>query len=312
MTRIAIVGAGYMASEHLRAFAAWPGVQIVGVCSRRRDRAEALAAGCNAPVFDSIEAMHQASEADAVVVAVNELSMKGVCEQVFAHRWAALLEKPVGLHLAQALEIEAMARGRRAWVALNRRAYGATRAALAELDATGHDAGPRLISVLDQQNMDDARAGGQPDEVVRNYMFANSIHLVDYFHTFGRGDVVDVQRCFPFDPEQPGHVVASVRFSSGDLGVYQAVWDGPGPWAVSVTDREVRVELRPLERVALQRHDERRLSELPADAIDTEFKPGLHRQAGWLLDELAGRVTPLATLAEANRSMALVAAIYRP
>jgi hypothetical protein len=33
-------------------------------------------------------------------------------------------------------------------------------------------------------------------------------------------------------------------------------------------------------------------------------------QAGWLLDELCGRPTPLASLAEATRSMALVAAIY--
>jgi predicted dehydrogenase len=310
MTRIAIVGAGYMAGEHAKAFANWPGVRIVGVCGRRRERAEALASAYGTTAFDSVDEMRRASGADAVVVAVNELSMKPVCEQVFAHDWAALLEKPVGLNLAQAREIEALANGRRAWVALNRRAYGSTRAALAELEALGGDAGPRLISVLDQQNMKDARAGGQPEPVVRHYMYANSIHLVDYLNAFGRGKVVDVETRVPFDAARPGHVVATVRFSSGDVGVYQAVWDGPGPWAVSVTNRRVRVEMRPLEQVAVQRRGERHLTALSADPRDTEYKPGLHVQAGWLLDELCGRPTPLASLAEATRSMALVAAIY--
>lgn len=307
MTRIAIIGAGYMASEHARAFAAWPGVMIVGVCGRSRERSAALAASCGAPVFENIAELHRHSAADAVVVTVNELSMQAVCEQVFAHPWAVLLEKPVGLDLLQAREIARLAAGHPTWVALNRRAYGATRAALAQL---ANDAGPRLISVLDQQNMADARAGGQPEAVVRNYMYANSIHLVDYLHTFGRGKLVSLARPVPFNPQQPGHVVAIARFDSGDVGVYQAVWDGPGPWVVAVTDARVRVELRPLERAAVQLRGERRLVELAIDPLDTAYKPGLHRQAGWLLDELSGQQTPLADLAQAVRSTELVAAIY--
>lgn len=307
MTRIAIIGAGYMASEHARAFAAWPGVRIVGVCGRSRTRAEALAAPYGADVFERVDEMHAITQADAVVVAVNELSMAAVFEQVFAQPWAVLLEKPVGLDLAATRRTVEQARGHRVWVALNRRAYGATRAALEHL---APDAGPRLISVLDQQNMADAAAGGQPIEVVRNYMYANSIHLVDYFHALGRGRVREVHRAQPWRAEAPGHVVATLHFESGDVGVYQAVWNGPGPWGATVTDQRVRIELRPLEKAAAQQRGERRLIELPADARDSEFKPGLHRQAGWMLGELKGVPTPLATLAEALASTELVARIY--
>jgi predicted dehydrogenase len=310
MHKIAIVGAGYMATEHARAFAAWPGVRIVGFCGRSHERAEALAAQHNTVAYSSIDTMRRATGADAVVVAVNELSMKTVYQEVFGHDWAVLLEKPVGVDLAEASEIEALAGRHRAWVALNRRAYGATRAALSELEAAGGDGGPRLISVLDQQDMVAARSIGHPECVVRNFMYANSIHLVDYLTVFGRGEVVGVEAGVRFDPAQPGFVVANVRFSSGDVGVYQAVWDGPGPWAVSVTNRRVRVDLRPLEQARRQLRGERRVFELEADPRDQEFKPGLHRQAGWLLDELAGTRTPLPSLGEAMRSTRLVSAIY--
>ena len=176
--KIAIVGAGYMAQEHAKAFASIPGVEIVGICSRTPARAEALDALYSAKAFSSIDTMWSDTIADAVVVAVNELSMYSVCESVCAHSWLGLREKPVGVDLAQAESILAMSRrsGSRAFVALNRRSYSATRQALAELAV---DESPRLISVLDQQDMASARNSGQPDEVVRNYMYANSIHLVD-------------------------------------------------------------------------------------------------------------------------------------
>lgn len=308
---IAIVGAGYMAHEHARAFASLPGVRIAGICGRNRERAEALAAAYGAPRFETVTAMYEATQADVVVVAVNELSMRKVCQECFSHPWLSFLEKPVGHDLAEAEAItaEAQARQARAYVALNRRAYSATRQALAELEA---DPGPRLISVQDQQDMNSARAGGQPEAVVKNYMFANSIHLIDYFHTFGRGEVVAVDVVQPWDPDHPGIVAAGLRFSSGDVGIYQAIWDGPGPWSVVVTNPAIRAELRPLERLGVQRRGERQLTAVEPEALDFEFKPGLRHQAMSVLRSLRGEPTQLVPLAEATRSMELCARIYRP
>lgn len=307
--KIAIVGSGYMAQEHAKAFASLPNVEIAGVCGRSRTRAEALAATYGVPVYDSIAALHRATQADAVVVAVNELSAREVCLAAFAHPWLCFLEKPVGVDLPQAEEITAAAKkaGTRAYVALNRRSYASTRQALREL-AT--DDGPRLISVLDQQDMASAREGGQPEDVVRNYMYANSIHLIDYLNLFGRGETVAVQPIQRWNAEHPGHVVATVHYASGDVGVYQAVWNGPGPWSVTVTNSQVRLEMRPLEKLGIQRRGERRLIDAPADAIDTEFKPGLRHQAEQIVELLEGRPSSLATLDEATRSMGLCADIY--
>ncbi|MDC8758877.1 Gfo/Idh/MocA family protein [Janthinobacterium fluminis] len=307
--KIAIVGSGYMAQEHARAFASLAEVEIVGVCGRGRARAEALAATYAVPAFDSIDALYRATAADAVVVAVNELSMQEVSAACFAHPWLCLLEKPVGVDLPQALAIQDGARraAARAYVALNRRSYASTRQALARLEG---DDSARLISVLDQQDMVSAREGGQPEEVVRNYMYANSIHLIDYLNLFGRGAIVGVEPTLRWNPEQPGFVAATVHYASGDKGLYQAVWNGPGPWSVTVSNAQARLELRPLEKLAVQLRGERRLLDVAPEAIDSEFKPGLRHQAEQVVHLLAGRPSMLATLDEATRSMALCADIY--
>ena len=105
-------------------------------------------------------------------------------------------------------------------------------------------------------------------------------------------------------------MAATIRFSSGDVGVYQAVWNGPGPWSVSVTNSSTRLELRPLEKLGVQRRGERRLTEVAPDPIDLEYKPGLRHQAEQLISALEGRKTSLATLDDAMRSMELCGRIY--
>lgn len=307
--KIAIVGAGYMAQEHAKAFAALPSVSIVGVHSRTAAKADELARRYNALSFDSIAEMYEATKADAVIGAVPELSMPDIARQCFAHPWICLLEKPVGLDLSQA---EALLRssqelGATAYVALNRRSHSSTRQVLGEL---ADDASPRTINVLDQQDMAVARDIGQPEPVILNWMYANSIHLVDYLTLLGRGEIIKVDVIKPWTPQQPGLVVAGIHFASGDFGLYQAIWDGPGPWAVSVTTAKSRLEMRPLEKLTVQRRGERRFAEIATDAVDTDFKPGLYFQAQRIVAGVRGEAVGLPTLADATCSMRLVARIY--
>lgn len=310
MTSIAIVGAGYMAAEHAKAFSGHPDVRIAGVVGRSASRAQALASEFGAPVFSDIATLWREARPDVVVVAVNELSMAAVCEQVFQYPWKILLEKPVGVDFTDALRIqrsaEAAGASERTWVALNRRTYSSTLGALERLSAEG----ARLVTVLDQQDMDSVRALGTPELVVQNYMYANSIHLIDYFQVFCRGDVEAVEIGAPWTPEAPGHVVATLRFTSGDIGVYQATWNGPGPWAVSVASAEARFEMRPLETLTVQLRGERRVLAVERGPLDESYKPGLYLQAGEMLGAAAGRTPGLASLADAVRAMSLCARIY--
>ncbi len=311
LVKVGFVGAGAMAREHARAFRDVLGVVLAGVCSRTRSRAEALAAEQGvAAVFPSVTAMYETTRADLVVVAVPELAARDVSTECFGFPWAVLLEKPPGRDLAEAEGIAraAHAAGRRVPVALNRRCYSTTRAALAELD---RDPGRRFAHIQDQQDLVDARALGQPEAVIRRWMFANSIHLVDYLLLFGRGTLERVSPFSSRDANGEGVVLARLRFSSGDLGLYEGLWGAPGPWAVSVTTPSRRWELRPLEAATVQRRGSRERRPVPADVWDQEFKPGVRRQAAEAVAAVRGRPSVVPTLEIALVTMRAIAAIYR-
>ena len=307
---VAIIGAGYMADEHIRAFADVPGVTIAGIFSRTPAKAEGLARTNGIKVVArSVAELFERTRADLVVVAVSELAMREVAIESFEFPWTVLLEKPPGhtLREARTIQHEAQIRKRKVLVALNRRCYSTTRVALEDL---AKRPGARYIHVQDQQSREQVRALGFPEEVIDSLMYVNSIHLVDYLRLFGRGEVKSVNPIMRWNPSCPGVVLATLEFESGDLGLYEAVWQGPGPWAVSVTTPEIRWELRPLEKAVYQVRDERRLQGAEASALDQRFKPGLRLQAADAAAAASGRRSGSVTLDDALKTMELVAAIY--
>jgi len=220
-----------------------------------------------------------------------------------------LMEKPAGYDVADAEDIARAAEraGRKAWVALNRRHYAATRAAAQRLQ---QDRGARFIKVQDQQDQAAALAAGQPAKVVENWMYANSIHVIDYFRVLGRGEITSVTPVLPWDARTPGTVLAKVSFASGDQGLYEGVWNGPGPWAVTVSTALQRLEMRPLESLGLQRRGERKLEPQPADPRDSAFKAGFRVQAEKAVDAALGGPSDLPTLRDGLESMRLVSRIF--
>ncbi|MDX2118823.1 MAG: Gfo/Idh/MocA family oxidoreductase [Planctomycetota bacterium] len=309
--RVAFVGAGGMTVEHAKAFADVPGVTLVGLHSRTRAKAEQTAAARSIPlVTSSVAELYEKTRADLVVVSVPELSAREVALACFEFPWTVLLEKPAGYNLAQAEEIAAAARsrGRRAFVGLNRRFLSSTQGALADL---AHRPGPRFIQVADQQSLALARQIGHPEEVVKNWMYANSIHLVDYLPALGRGKIQRVQQVVPWRDGTSPVVVASVEFDSGDIGIYSAIWNGPGPWMATVSTPERRWEFRPLEAAVYQNAGERALHQFQADPRDAAFKPGFRLQAEHVVNAVLNKPSNACTIDDALVTMRLIAEIYR-
>jgi predicted dehydrogenase len=311
LLNIAFIGAGNMSNEHARAFAEIPGVRLAGICSRTRERSVSLAAKYLIPeVCDSIADLYERTKAQIVVISVPELFVRDVCLEAFRFPWICLIEKPAGYDLADAEAIAAAARqhDRKAFVAFNRRHYSSTRKVLDDLSRVD---GERFVHVCDQEDPRAALASGQPELVTRNWMYANSIHLIDYFRILGRGEIVNVDPVFHWTPENPKFVAAKIRYASGDIGLYQCVWNGPGPWSVTVTTQQKRWEMRPLEQAAFQVYGSRVLEKVEVDEIDTKFKPGLRFQAGELIKAALREPHSLPSLEDSLESMRLVKAIYR-
>lgn len=307
---VAVIGAGYMAREHIRAFQAVEGVTLAGIFSRTRTRAEALASEFNIQkVCDSVDELYAQTKADLVVVTVPELAANAVSRACFKYPWVVLMEKPAGYNMADAEDITAAAKtsNSKVFVALNRRFYSSTQKVLAEIKSVE---GPRFIYLQDQEDQRRALDAGQPKTVVDNWMYANSVHVIDYFTLFGRGNVISVEPVIPWNTDKPWVVAAKVAFDSGDCGIYQGIWDGPGPWSASINTPQKRWEMRPLETAAYQLAGQRKLEPIEIHAWDQEFKPGLRLQAEQAVKAASGLPTELPTLEESLKSMRLVKAIF--
>jgi len=308
--KVAIVGAGYMAKEHIQAFQDIEEVEVVGITSRTLSKAHSLAKELSIPnVFDSISAMHKQTGANLVVVTVPELFANEVSRECFEFPWAVLLEKPAGYNIEDAASILSVATEKNAnvFVALNRRQYSSTKAVLKDIRDVG---GTRWIHVQDQQDQKTAFESGQPQTVVDFWMYANSVHLIDYFKMFGRGEITSVEQVIPWNPKAPGIVAAKITFESGDVGFYEGIWNGPGPWAISVSTPDKRWEMRPLEEATCQKTGERMRVPMQLHEWDKQFKPGLRLQAQEATKAAMGMKADLPSLQEAFESMLLVNSIF--
>jgi predicted dehydrogenase len=308
--KVAFIGAGGMNREHAKAFADIPGVSLAGIHSRTRSKAEALAAESGIPIVcDSVAELHDQTHADLLVIAVPEMSIREVAEAAFVLPWTIFMEKPPGKDLAESLDLQSLAlqKGRTVYVGLNRRFISSTEAVIADVSMRDEK---RFVRVEDQQSLETARVLGHPEEVVQRWMYANSIHTMDYLRSLCRGAVTKVTPLAPWNAAAPGTVLGMVEFDSGDIGLYEGTWDGPGPWAVTVCTPSRRWELRPLEQAKFINAGERKPNEVPVTSADQSFKPGFKRQAEEVVKAVRGETSSAPTLASAIESMRMISTIF--
>ena len=310
-TRIAIIGAGVIAREHLLAFRDLENILIVGISAPTSARSHRLAEEFDIKIIcNDVKTLWEKTRADAVVVAVPILNTYEVCEDVFVHDWISLVEKPIGYNLAEAAALASLAsaKSHQCFIALNRRHFGSTLHLKNLLTANTSN---RIIRVNDQEDQAQGVAAGHPTSVIQNWHFANSIHLIDYFLQFGRGKISRVTREIKHQEARLSHVSAEIEFSSGDKGFYEAIWNAPARWSVQVELDSLIAELKPLEQARITRKGSQ-TDELPIDSLDKNFKPGFKRQAELFINQVRGDSTQnkLPTLSDSLETMRLIDMIY--
>jgi predicted dehydrogenase len=308
--RVAFIGAGYMTTEHMKAFVDIDEISIAGIFSKTRSKAEKLTELYpGAIVCDSIHELYEKTKAAIVVVSVPEMVVAGIAAECFQYPWMCLFEKPLGLNLPEAEKIDALARqsASKVFVLLNRRHYASTKAVLADAE---NMQGSRLIYVQDQEDIKVQYEKGTPKLLIDNWMYANAIHVIDYFCFLGRGEITKVDNIVPWDPANPQYVISKIEYASGDIGMYQAIWNAPAPWIVSVTSSFRRWEMRPLEQATYQDYGSRRSNQIEPDTWDTQFKPGLREQAEQAVNAFKGLPNTMPSLTESLVTMKLIHKIY--
>ena len=308
--KISFIGAGYMTTEHLKAFKDIDGAELVGIYSRTKSKAIDLSIQYGIKhVSDTIDALYTETKTDALVISVPELSLKEICETAFKYPWVILIEKPAGYNLEDAQYILDLADSNKSkvFVALNRRHYASTRVIQNKINNINE---PRIVNIFDQEDAVAALKAGQPETVAKNWMYANSIHMIDLFRVFCRGSITEVNNILPWNSNKPSIVLSKINFDSGDVGIYQAIWNAPAPWMLTVSTPSARYEMRPMENAFEQVSGSRQLVKLEIDSVDVNYKAGIKVQADEFICALKGKHHNLPTLDNAFETMRLINKIY--
>ena len=311
--RVGLIGAGWVAGQHLDVISAAPGIEACGITSRTRLRAEELAAANgNVPVFDTVAEMVQTARPDALMVLVSEESMHQVTAEAIGYGLPLFVEKPAGLTPAENADLAKRAKdaGIPTMVGFNRRFYSVMQRGLEIVLEHGPLLGVMVegherfwkIEPVDKWN----------EHVKDEWIYANSVHTIDLLRFFG-GEVSDVKSLAHSFKRRTGDQFAAVmELESGAIGQYSAHWWSPGGWRAVLYGDGVTVEFKPLESArwtdrAFDVHDIE-----PAD-YDVAHKPGFYGQ----LEAFARFVrtgvleAPAQDLEGALRTMRLAEAIVR-
>ena len=101
--------------------------------------------------------------------------------------------------------------------------------------------GPRKNLESTRTNV--AKLKGKSLKLIKNWMYANSIHLIDYANFLTRGKLKNIK----FIKKNKSEINCFLHFSSEDNVNYICRWNKPGPWQVHLSLKNYYFELSPLE-----------------------------------------------------------------
>ena len=85
------------------------------------------------------------------------------------------------------------------------------------------DNSARLIQIWDQQKTTGIDKD-YPKKVIKNFMYANSIHLVDYIRTLAREKLNRSANCLNIKKDI-NFISKIIYFTSGDIVIFNSIWN---------------------------------------------------------------------------------------
>jgi len=300
-------GAGNIVENHIRSFSSYKNICLFSILSRTPEKANFLKKKYNIKyVFNNYsEIFKENNNISVAVIGVSVSSTYEVCKSVFKLFDYCLVEKPAGYNYSEAKKIYLLSKQykTKAYVALNRRFFFSS-INLELLLRKNND--KRIVNILDYENSL-LNKKLYPKKIINNWMFANSIHLIDYANFLCRGKLILIKKNLISKKEKLIHLI----YSSGDICIYQSIWERPGPWTVSVSTKKEYFKLEPLEDLSIRNKNSYKYKFIKRDKFDQIYKPGFYRQAGDFLNAIYGKTNRLVTLEKSLELMKLISQLYK-
>jgi predicted dehydrogenase len=294
MTRLAIIGFGKIAAEHLRAFNSI-GATIVASANRSPEgRRMAEQAGIKKTYADYGEMLDEEC-VDGVICCVTETQMHAVGSSLMTRKIPLLLEKPPGTSLQDVHDLYRLSQEHdtKVMVGLNRRHYSVLQQAIKEAGGV-HQI--KAVHVEWSERLDLFERRGFGPQEIEQMVFGYSLHGIDLLTYLAGG--LEEASVFGRSLGEPYRWQMAVQgvSSRGVLSTFHSSWDSPVRWRVSFETPSKHFMFAPLESCvvseygAMDKTNKRQwlTRDLSPDADDVAFKPGILKQAKCFMNLIEG------------------------
>ena len=304
---VAIVGTGYMAQQHFNAINSFKQFNIICVVGRNKKRLQIFANKNSIKNYlCDIKTAYNKFKPDFVIIAVSELSLKKIITDIIKYPWTCLCEKPVGYNYSESKIIYKQIKKikkKNFFVSLNRRFFNSTLNALKILK---NYKGKIEILINDQADLNIQKKNGVPKKVIRNFMYANSVHLIDYIRLFCKGHINSI-RNINFLNKKPEILSSKIKFTSGDEATYTVVYNVASPWYVIIKAQKKIIVMKPIEKFFLSNS---KIINKTKSFLDKNFKPGLKMQLYEVLKYFNKKKYNLTTIDNYIQTVEIIKKIY--
>lgn len=306
---IAFIGAGKTMLDHLLVLSNIKEFNLVALHSRSIDKVKVIEKKYKTIKFyKDIGEMHKHENIDMVFVVVSLESILEVALKVLDFKWNIFFEKPLGINYEEFKKIKKKCKKnkRKVFIGLNRRNYSSTLNLTKLLKTT---TGKRLIQINDQEDTKSLSKINFNSKVRDNWMYCNSIHLIDYCNFATRGRLVNCTNLTQWQNKSQ-NIVSILEFKSGDIVIYKAIWNKPGSWSVTINTKEKYFVKKPIEELAYLANGSKKFIKIKKHINDEKFKPGFYNQSKEILNFLNGSKYNLVGLREYESTLKLIKHIY--
>lgn len=183
--KIAVIGAGQIAEAHLQCLQGHPDVEIVGIANRSGKGLTDLVSRYNIhDGFNDWKKMLRNTTPDAVWIIPSILSLHDVTKDVISMGYDCFIEKPVALNSSDIKLLAELAdkKNTKVMVGFNRRFYNPIMQSWLLSKSAGE---LRSIHIEVNEDIQKVRQKNKhPENIIDNWMIANSIHLIDLITLF--------------------------------------------------------------------------------------------------------------------------------
>jgi len=306
-----IIGAGKMATEYVKVLKSLKFFKVTGILSRSQTRVTKFAKlhGIK-KIYKNISEINIDENINFIIITPSAENVGKVIFKMLNSNPIILAEKPLGLSYVECKKTILHARKHKLnlYIGLNRRFYPSTIELLKTLNNNIHQKKKRIVEVFDSQNRIRSKKIQDSIKVTKSLMYANSVHLIDYFNIFCRGKIKSIKN-FKNNYYDPDIIFSILKFSSGDEGYYHCVWNQDSRWKVKVSMRNFKEwTMQPLE--SLKEFDNKLHKENFNKKYKYSFKPGLYESISNVENKFFNKKNNLHTAKDHIKTLDLIRRIY--